>query len=336
LIGTVARVRILIVKLSSLGDVVHTMPAVQDIRAAHPGAQIDWVVEPGFAPLVRRVDGVGSVIECSIRRWRQAWWTARVRAEWRAFRERLRAQQYDKVIDLQGLTKSALISRLARGKSYGLGNQTEGASYEWPARWLVDHTVKVQPHIHAVDRARTLAAFAMNMPIAGPPSYGLRAKGPVARPDRPTVVFVHGTSREDKLWPHEYWIKLGKHILNMGWRIALPQGNEAEQTRAELIAAAWQFERGTQIEVWPTLGLDAVVDRLAATQGVIGVDSGLSHVAVALNLPHVQLYNFPTSWRTGPLVAHGHKHQVVVEARPVPTVEAVWSAWKGVLEAPRA
>ena len=327
--------RILIVKLSSLGDVVHTMPAVQDILRAHPDAQVDWVVEPGFAALARRVKGVGTVIECSIRRWRQAWWTAGVRAEWRAFRQRLGAQRYDAVIDMQGLTKSAVIARLAHGKSYGLANQTEGSSHEWPARWLVDHAVKVQPRIHAVDRARTLAAFALNMTMEGPPVFGLRANLPTKRPERPTVVFVHGTSREDKLWPHDYWIKLGRNILAMGWRIALPQGNEAEQTRAELIAAAWQFERGTQIEVWPALKLDAVVDRLAATQGVIGVDSGLSHLAVALNLPHVQLYNFPTSWRTGPLVAHGHRHQVVVEARPVPTVEAVWSAWKGVLEAPR-
>ena len=105
--------RVLIVKLSSLGDVVHTMPVVHDIVAAHPGAQVDWVVEPGFAPLVRRVDGVAEVIECALRRWSRSWWTRTTRAEWRAFRARLGRERYDAVLDLQGLTKSAVIARLA-------------------------------------------------------------------------------------------------------------------------------------------------------------------------------------------------------------------------------
>ncbi|MDP3822082.1 MAG: lipopolysaccharide heptosyltransferase I [Burkholderiales bacterium] len=328
--------RILIVKLSSLGDVVHTMPVVHDILAAHPGAVIDWVVEPGFAPLLRRVQGIGTVIECALRRWSKAWWMAPVRAEWRAFRARLRQQPYDAVIDLQGLTKSAVIARLARGTSYGLANQTEGASHEWPARWLVDHAISVPPRIHAMDRARVLVGAALHYPPEGAPRYGLRAGPARARRDAaPTVVFVHGTSRDDKLWPQSNWVQLGKRFLSAGWSIALPQGNEAEQTRAELIAAAWQFEQVMRVEVWPSLSLDAVVDRLAAAQGVIGVDSGLSHIAVALDLPHVQLYNFPTAWRTGPQAEHGHRHQVSVEGQPIPSLEAVWSAWSQVTEAAR-
>ena len=126
--------RVLIVKLSSLGDVVHTMPVVHDIRTAHPDALIDWVVEPGFAPLVRRVQGVHSSIECALRRWRKRWWTSAVRAEWHLFREAIGGERYDAVIDFQGLTKSALVARLARGPRYGLANRTEGASHEWPAR----------------------------------------------------------------------------------------------------------------------------------------------------------------------------------------------------------
>jgi heptosyltransferase I len=90
-------VRVLIVKLSSLGDVVHCMPVVHDILQAHPGAQIDWVVEPAFAPLVRRVAGVGDVIECALRRWSKAWWTGAVRVEWRAFRKQLQRQRYDAI-----------------------------------------------------------------------------------------------------------------------------------------------------------------------------------------------------------------------------------------------
>ncbi len=325
--------KILIVKLSSLGDVVHAMPAVQDIRAAFPDATIDWVVEPAFAPLVRRVAGVHRVIECAIRRWRRSWWTGATRAEWRAFKAQLQQEQYDAVIDLQGLAKSAIVTRLARGTRFGLANQTEGSSYEPLAGWLVNHAIRVEPHIHAVDRARVLVGAALGRPPEGAPKYGLNPKQRVFRTETPTVAFVHGTSRDDKLWPVDHWVQLGKRVIEAGWRIALPQGSELEQTRAELIAAGLQFEKAFHVDVWPAMSLEAVLDRLALTQGVIGVDSGLSHIAVALDLPHVQIYNVPTAWRTGPLLAHGHRHQVVLEGPPTPSVQAAWLAWSNVLVA---
>ena len=330
--------RVLIVKLSSLGDVVHAMPAVQDLRAARPEARIDWLVEPAFAPLVRRVEGIGEVIAAPLRHWRGGWWKGAVRSEFRALRRQLAREPYDAVVDLQGLTKSAVLARFARvargGHRYGLGNRTEGAGWEPAARWLVDRPIRIEPHIHALDRSRVLVGRAFGFEPEGPPRHGLRAT-PVMRPGAPTVAFVHGTSREDKLWPHASWVALGKRVLAGGWRIALPQAGEAEQTRAELIAASLQFERAPQVEVWPSLSLDAVVDRLAGVQGVIGVDSGLSHVAVALGLPHVQIYNFPTAWRTGPQPAHGHRHQVSVEGvgRHLPTPEAVEAAWRQVMPA---
>ncbi len=308
------------------------MPAVQDIRAAHPDAVIDWVVEPAFAPLVRRVSGVRRVIECAMRRWRRTWWTGTTRAEWRAFKAQLQEEQYDLVIDLQGLTKSALVAKLARGTRFGLANQTEGSSYEAPAGWLVDHAIRVEPHIHAMDRSRVLVGAALGRAPEGPPKYGLNPKQRVFRTATPTVAFVHGTSRDDKLWPVDHWVQLGKRVIDAGWRIGLPQGNEMEQTRAEMIAAGLQFEKAFHVDVWPALALDAVLDRLALTQGVIGVDSGLSHIAVALDLPHVQLYNFPTAWRTGPLANHGHRHQVALEGRP-PSVQSAWLAWSNVLVA---
>ncbi len=327
--------RVLIVKLSSLGDVVHAMPVVHDIRKAHPQALIDWVVEPGFAPLVRRVDGVHAVIECALRRWSKAWWTSAVRTEWRAFRAQLQQTRYDSVIDLQGLTKSALIARLARlspsGLRYGLANRTEGSSHEPPARWLVDRAIRIEPRIHALDRSRVLASKALGHRADGPPVFGVRAHA--VAPDRPpTLVLVHGTSRDDKLWPEADWIALGRRALAEGWQIALPHAGEVERARAVRIAAALGSDA---VQVWPAMGLDALVDRLGAAQGVIGVDSGLSHIAVALDLPHVQLYNWPTAWRTGPLAAHGHRHQVAVEAQPTPTLDAVWRAWQQVREAAR-
>ncbi len=327
--------RVLIVKLSSLGDVVHSMPVVHDIAAAFPGAVVDWVVEPAFAPLVRRIAGIGEVIECPLRRWRRAWWTKAVRGEWARFRERLARERYDAVLDLQGLTKSGVIAHLAQGKSHGLAHATDGSSFEFPARWLVDNPISLPRHIHALDRARLLTSKALGFELQGLPEYGLRATPPRLKHERFTVTFVHGSSRDDKLWPQASWVKLGKKFTADGWRMALPQGNEAEQIRAELIAAGFEFVENAQLEVWPSLKIDAVVDRLAGTQGVVGVDSGLSHIAVALKLPVVQIYNHPTAWRTGPLPEHGVRHQIALEGQP-PSIEAVWAAWNRALEAAHA
>jgi len=328
-------VRVLIVKLSSLGDVVHALPALQDIRRAHADAVVDWVVEPGFAALVRRAEGIGCVIEAPLRRWKRACWTAGVRREFAAFRADLQATAYDAVLDLQGLSKSALVARLARlsptGHRYGLGHRTEGSSWEPLARWLVDRPIHLPRHIHAMDRSRELAARALGHAADGPADYGLRGGTAVHGSDARTVAFVHGTSRDDKLWPAAHWVEFGQRVLAEGWRIALPQGSAAERERAHALLSAWGSAAHGRAEVWPTLGLDAVVDRLAGVQGVVGVDSGLSHIAVALGLPHVQVYNFPTAWRTGPQAAHGHWQQVAVEgsgaAGTAPDVDSVWQAW---------
>jgi len=314
---------ILIVKLSSLGDVVHAMPAVQDLRAALPHARIDWVVERGFAPLVARCEGVQRVIPCELRRWRRAPLARSTRHEWRAFRNDLHRQSYDAVLDLQGLTKSALIAHMARlasgGKRYAMANRTEGSSYEAPTRWVADVAIPVGPQSHAVQRSRELCARALGYGLAGPPRYGL---GAADRHDN-TVVLIHGTSREDKCWPEPRWIALGERLLAQGHRLGLPHGNDAECARSVRIAQAL----GARAEVWPRLSLDALTERMARSAGAIGVDSGLSHIAVALDLPHVQIYNFDTAWRTGPL---GAAHQRSVYASPAPALEAVWEAWRAV------
>lgn len=324
--------RILIVKLSSLGDVVHALPVVADLRAAYPRALIDWVVEPAFAPLLRRTSGIADVIECPLRGWTKAGlWKAPVVREMRAFAARLRRERYDAIIDLQGLTKSALIARLARGRSFGLANRTDGASHEAPARWLVSTAIRVEPHSHALDRSRELVAAALGTRVDSPPSFGLvpHAPAPAERPR--TIVLIHGTSRADKLWPEASWIELGRRLADEGWAVALPQSGSEEGKRARAIAAAI----GGDATVWPALELGAFIDRLAASGGAIGVDSGPSHIATALGLPHVQLYNFPTSWRTGPQVRHGAGLQVAIEGEPVPTVAAAWAAWKSVQSAVR-
>jgi heptosyltransferase-1 len=320
-------VRILIVKLSSLGDVVHAMPVVHDIQAARPGALIDWVVEPGFAPVLQRMRGLAEVIECAQRQWLRAWWTAAVRAQVRAFAGRLRSKRYDAILDLQGLTKSAVIARLAHGPRFGLANRTDGASHEWPARWLVDRAIRIEPHSHVVDRSRELAARALDYRLSGPPNFGLIRQAPDPAPEQPpTLLLVHGSSGASKLWPEACWLALGRRAIAAGWQVALPRAGAAEAARAARLRAAL----GPAATLWPELDLGAVVDRMQGVQGVIGVDSGLSHIAVALGLPHVQLYTHPTAWRTGPLAAHGHRRQVAVEGALVPALEAVWAAWQQV------
>ena len=333
--------KILIVKLSSLGDVVHAMPAVQDLRQAWPQAQIDWVVEPAFAPLLRRCSGVQRVIACDLRRWRRAPLSAATRQAWREFRAELQAEAYDRVIDLQGLSKSALVAWLARlapgGRRVALGNRSDGSSYEAPTRWVADQVVQLPPHIGAVARSRALCAQALGYPLPEIMSFGLAARVPLGsgameneaglRLGPKVVVLAHGSSRADKLWPVAAWQALGQRLLAQGYTLALPHGNEAELQQAQAIARPLA---GAQI--WPRLGLDALTDALAACAGVIGVDSGLSHIAVALDLPHVQLYNFDTAWRTGP--APGPR-QCSVLGTPTPTLDQVWQAWETVCPAVR-
>ena len=343
--------KILIVKLSSLGDVVHAMPAVQDIRRALPQARIDWVVERSFAPLVQRCEGVQRVIGCELRRWRKSPLGSQTRTEWRAFRAALRAQAYDAVLDLQGLTKSALVSRVARlavgGQRFALANQTEGSSYEAPTRWAADVAIRIEPHVHAVTRSRELCARALGYELPQTLRYGLRAGAQARSQDAAheaagrCVALVHGTSREDKCWPEANWVELGRRLIAQGFTLGLPHGSEAERARSERLAGAL----GAAARVWPRLDLGQLTDRLAAGAGVIGVDSGLSHIAVALDQPHVQIYNFDTAWRTGPMAAlpvdagpgpspscegiQGAR-QIAVHARPTPPVEAVWQAWQQV------
>lgn len=315
---------ILIVKLSSLGDVVHTLPAVQDLRAACPGARVDWVVERGFAPLVRRCEGVARVIASDLRRWRKAPLARGTRSEWREFRNALHEAAYDAVIDLQGLTKSALIAHMARlaagGRHYAMGNRTAGSGYEAPTRWLADVSIPLEPQLHAVQRARVVCARSLGYTPSGPPRYGLAAAD---GPREDAVVLVHGSSRPDKCWPEEHWLALGRRLLAQGHALALPHGSEEEEARSRRLAAAL----GPRAQVWPRLALDALTGRMARCAGAIGVDSGLSHIAVALDLPHVQIYNFDTAWRTGPL---DNPRQRSVYAAPTPGVDAVWQAWEAV------
>ena len=322
--------KILLVKLSSLGDIVHTLPVVHDILEVMPAAQIDWVVEKAFAPLLTQVAGIGRIIPCELRRWRKSFWTAQARTEWRAFKADLQSDTFDAVIDLQGLTKSAVVARLAKlapqGKRYAMANRTDGSGYEAPTRWVADVAIKLAPHVHAVQRGRELAALSLGYSLPVDISYGLKiqsnrplAQLNIAHPATKTIAFIHGSSRPDKTWPLQHWVELGQRLAGSSYQAVLVHGNAPELATSQAIAA--QLATST---VLPMLSLGALTQQLATCRGAIGVDSGVSHIAVALGLPHVQIYNFDTAWRTGP---QGCAHQVSVFAQPCPTVDAVWQAW---------
>lgn len=316
--------QVLIVKLSSLGDVVHALPVLHDMHQALPGVQIDWVVEQGFAPLLCEAQGIRRVVPVALRRWSKTVLRTPgpVWREFSAFRRALQSTRYDAVIDIHGLSKSAFVAWLAHGRRYAMANATRGSGYEAPTRWVADHAVALDPEVHVVQRARQVCAQALGYAVPAAMRFGLGRRD--LSNQRPVVALVHGTSRADKEWPVECWLALARRLHGQGLGVAFPHGSAEELARSEAMADALARE-GVAAAVFPRMALDALVRELARCAGVVGVDSGLSHIAVALDLPHVQIYNFDTAWRTGPLPGTGLQRSVF--AQPTPTVDAVWDAW---------
>jgi heptosyltransferase-1 len=284
--------RLLFVKTSSLGDVVHNCPAVSDAARAAPGAAIDWVVEEAFADVAAMHAGIRRVIPVAVRRWRAAPWSRRVWAEIGTFWRALRAERYDLVVDTQGLLKSALLARAARGERHGM----DAASAREPlAARFYDVRHAVAQGQHAVERNRQLTAAALGgIPPAGC-DYGLRAEGPSPLELRsPYVVLLTMTSRADKLWPEGNWIALGRLLAARGTRAVLPWGSEEERSRvarvAEGIGDALVPQRMSVIEV---------ARLLRGALGVAGVDTGLTHLAAALGVPAVGIYLGSSARLTG-------------------------------------
>ncbi|HTS20437.1 MAG TPA: lipopolysaccharide heptosyltransferase I [Casimicrobiaceae bacterium] len=276
--------RILLVKTSSLGDVVANLPVVSDILRWRPDAAIDWVVEEAFGDVVRLHRGVRKVIVVAQRRWRKQPFSAASRAERRAFEARLRECRYDFVIDTQGLLKSAVIVRRARGTAVGYG----WASAREPLAALAfDRRIDVSRHLQATERNRRLAAGALGYPIRNPADFGLRrGAGAVGASGRRFWVALHGSSRAEKLWQESSWQALGQALADRRLGAVLPWGNEAERERSE------RLRRGIpRAVVPPRLALTEVAGLLARASFVVGVDTGLTHLAAALGVPVVALFS---------------------------------------------
>ena len=285
--------RVLLIKTSSMGDVLHALPALTDAMHAIPGIRFDWVVEEAFQEIPSWHPAVDRIIPVALRRWRkhplQALWSG----EWNAFKRALKNRTYDVVLDSQGLIKSAWIARKARGLRVGYDSASARESI---ASYFYQRKISVDRDLHAIIRQRQIFAKALgyDVPDTAPnSSLSIHWKPEI---DVPYVVFLHGTSWSSKEWPEMYWKELAVLAVDAGYAVKLLWGSEVERLRAERIAA-----KNSSATVLPSLTLGEIASVFTEASGVIGVDSGLAHLAAALGVPAITLYGATDAAKTGAL-----------------------------------
>ena len=282
----------LLVKTSSLGDVIHTLPALTDAQRAIPGIQFDWVVEEGFAEIPAWHPAVAQVIPVAIRRWRKHPLQTLRTGEWRRFKARLRETHYDLVIDAQGLLKSAWLTRYVKAPVAGLDRDS---IREPLASRFYDRRYAVPRERHALERVRQLFAQALGYSIPEMiADYGLDRSQLATPGEQPYLLFLHGTTWPSKHWPEAYWRQLAERMSEFGWAIRLPWGNAEEKARAERIAQGLP-----SASVLPRLNLGGVAKVVAGARACVAVDTGLGHLAAALDVPSISLYGPTLPGRVG-------------------------------------
>lgn len=274
--------KVLLVKMSSMGDVIHCLPAVTDLLNHLPDIELDWVVEENFANIVNLHKRVSS-IPVAIRRWRRNWYANR--AEVGQFRSRLRQTHYDVVIDAQGLFKSAVVAAMARGPVIGFDRNSARESF---AALTYSKAYSVEKGQHAIDRQRRLFASHFRYQIPDLVNYGIDAEDVPSVGD-PYLMFLHGTTWGTKHWPENCWIELARLCAEAGYRVKLPWSSPEEKKRADRIAAEVELA-----SVLPRLNLTEISTELAKATGAVTVDTGLGHLAAGLDVPLVGVYG-PTS-----------------------------------------
>lgn len=305
------------IKTSSLGDVIHNMPALTDARRAFPHARFTWVVEEAYVPLVRLHPDIDEVIPVASRRWRHAPLSGETWRQVRGFSRKLRGRVFDAVVDTQGLLKTGIMTRLARGIRHGYDSQS---IREPVASLFYDVRHQVSRAEHAVIRNRMLAGLALGYALPMTLDYGLRREalmddGSATR----SAILFHGTARAEKEWPEDRWISLAQALSQQGFDVLLPWGTEAEHARSARIAA--QVERARVLD---RTTLDVTARHIAAASCVIGVDTGLLHLAAALSVPLVAIFTATEPGLTGPMGAG--PLAVVGGKGKVPSVEDVLAA----------
>jgi heptosyltransferase-1 len=307
--------RFLLVKTSSLGDVIHNLPVVTDLRRQYPECKIDWVVEEGIADIARMHSGVRRVIPVALRRWRKSLFAGSTWQEMCAFRAALQEEAYDLVIDTQGLLKSALITHMARGRRCGY---SASSAREPLAARFYDAAFEVPRDFHAVERNRRLAALAAGYIAPTTLDYGI-AVPPAPTHNQVSAVLLTATSRDDKLWPQDRWIAAGRALNEHGLACLLPAGSATERKRAMQIAQAIPGAVAL-----PPLSLPELAAQMADARIVIGVDTGLVHLAAALGRPTLALFCASDPALTG-VVASTPAINLGTRGQP-PSVEHVLAA----------
>lgn len=288
--------KILVVRLSSLGDILHLFPAISDLRRRFPDAQIHWLVEPAFAEMVSWHSAVNKVITVPLRSHKKAWW--KLPRLLRGLKRQLKAENYDLVLDAQGLLKSALLARLAGVDIYGFHADSARESL---AAKLYRKTAKVVQGLHVIEKNRQLVAQLFGADISEPADYGLdmfRQKqmaeslpgGLESLAGQRCLVLLHGTTWNSKYWPESSWLELVRLLTEQGWRCLLPWGSQVEHQRAKRL----QFAGGTQVQVLPRLSLTEMMGVLLHAQGFVSVESGIGHLATVLDIPGIMLHG-PTA-----------------------------------------
>jgi lipopolysaccharide heptosyltransferase I len=299
-------IRCLIIKTTSLGDIIHTLPALTDAVNALGEIQFDWVVEESFSEIPAWHPAVNKVIPVAIRRWRKNFFKSIFGSEWKYFKQQIKKQHYDVVIDAQGLLKSALLTRLAKGNSYGFDRSS---AREPIASHFYRHPQSISRNQHAVERVRQLFAKSLGYNLTKSFDYGIKntfkafTQTPGGQSQSlPQILFFHGTTWETKHWPEFYWLQLARLLISDGYEILLPWGNETEKQRAEMIKNKVDEHvdelkvdnaKG-YVTVLPKMTLQDIVGKLSKVSAVVAVDTGLAHLAAALDIPLVSLFG-PTN-----------------------------------------
>ncbi len=280
--------RVLLVKTSSLGDIIHTLPALTDAHGRYPGLQVDWLVEEGMTELPGWHPAVHEVIPVATRRWRKSLWKTWRGGEISELKARLQAQRYDRIVDAQGLFKTVWLTRLNPALSYGYDRKS---IREPGANWFYDQVFAIPKDQHAVERNRQLLASALNYTYSGAPDYGLQlAAEPLL--DKPYVFLFHGTTWATKHFPERAWKDLVGILLQRGLQPVVTWGNDAEKQRAQRLVKAGAVE-------FPRTSLQALARALKGARGAVAVDTGLGHLAAALDVPTVGLYGPTNPDRSG-------------------------------------